>query len=100
MDNAPDLRHARRRLKGMTVMKAKDANLLQTLRRGMDAVSLIAQAPEGLSIAEIAARLGVNRAIAYRIVATLDSDGFVTRGDGGRIFLGGAVLRDFSFAMI
>ena len=76
----------------MTVMKAKDANLLQTLRRGMDAVSLIAQAPEGLSIAEIAARLGVNRAIAYRIVATLDSDGFVTRGDGGRIFLGGAVL--------
>ena len=72
--------------------KQKETNLLQTLQRGMEAFMLVARTPGGLLVAEIADRLGVNRAIAYRIVATLESDGFVTRGSGGRIYLGGAVL--------
>lgn len=73
-------------------MKPKADNLLQTLRRGMEAFTLIAERPEGLTVAQIAERLGVDRAIAYRIVATLEADGFVMRGTEGRIHLGGAVL--------
>lgn len=71
---------------------AKAGNQLQTLRRGMEAISLVAECPEGLSVAQLAERLNVDRAIAYRIVATLEADSFVSRGPDGRIYLGGAIL--------
>ncbi len=67
-------------------------NLLQTLRRGMQTLTLVADRPEGVSIAQIAEILGVDRAIAYRIVATLEVDGFLSRASTGHIHLGGAIL--------
>lgn len=67
-------------------------NLLQTLRRGTQALTLVADRPEGMSIAQIAECLGVDRAIAYRIVATLEADGFLSRASTGHIHLGGAIL--------
>lgn len=71
---------------------AKSGNLLQTLRRGMEAFSLVAEHPEGLTIAQLAEKMGIDRAIAYRIVATLEADAFVSRAPNGRIYLGGAIL--------
>lgn len=66
---------------------------LQTLERGIDALGLISEAPEGLTVARIADALGVHRAIAYRIVATLEARGLVTRGGDGRVMIGGGLMR-------
>ncbi len=67
-------------------------NLLQTLRRGMETITLVADHPDGLSIAQLAEKLQVDRAIAYRLVATLEADSFVSRAASGNVFLGGAIL--------
>ncbi|MBG6156250.1 DNA-binding IclR family transcriptional regulator [Labrenzia sp. EL_159] len=67
-------------------------NLLQTLQRGMEALTHVADSPDGLSVAQLADKLQVDRAIAYRIVATLEADAFVWRAANGNIFLGSAVL--------
>lgn len=72
---------------------------LQTLDRGLQALMLIAAAEEGVAVADLARDLGIDRAIAYRIAATLEQRGLVTRsarpGPGtasGRLFLGAGVL--------
>ncbi|MDL4864877.1 helix-turn-helix domain-containing protein, partial [Halomonas elongata] len=65
---------------------------LQTLDRGLHALKTIARYPGGLSIAELAEELGINRAIAYRIVATLEVHALVYRRDDGAICLGGEIL--------
>jgi DNA-binding IclR family transcriptional regulator len=67
---------------------------LQTLDRGLRALDIVSQRPGGISIAELAAELGVARAISYRIVATLEAHSLVTRTDEGRIRLsaGTAIL--------
>lgn len=64
---------------------------LQTLDRGLRALDFVSLQPAGAPISEIARELGVHRAIAYRIVSTLESHGLVTRTDGGRVRLGAAV---------
>lgn len=66
---------------------------LQTLERGIEALLLVARIPNGLKAAEIAARLGLNRAVTYRIISTLGDQGMVRRLEDGRIVLGaGAFL--------
>ena len=65
---------------------------LQTLDRGIRALTLVAGHPSGLSVAEIAASLGVHRAIAYRLVATLEAHALVHRLPDGRIVPGGGTL--------
>lgn len=70
----------------------KTGSQLRTLRRGMEAISLIAEHPGGLSVAQLAEKLNVDRAIAYRIVTTLEADSFASRAPDGRIYLGGAIL--------
>lgn len=70
---------------------------LQSLDRGLRALSLVSLAPEGLTVAEIATRLGTDRATAYRIVDTLEQHALVTRGVGKRVRLGaGAVVFAYS----
>lgn len=64
---------------------------LQTLDRGLSALALIAEHSEGMTIAELARQLDVHRAIAYRIVATLESHALVTRTTEGPIRLGAGV---------
>jgi DNA-binding IclR family transcriptional regulator len=63
---------------------------LQTLDRGLTALTLIAEHPAGISIAELAEALDVHRAICYRIVATLREHGLVSRDSDGRVRLGAA----------
>lgn len=61
---------------------------LQTLDRGLRALDIVAQAPAGISVADLAKELDVHRAICYRIVATLEAHALVTRAEDGRIRLG------------
>lgn len=57
---------------------------LQTLDRGLAALSLLAEAPAGLKPAELADRLGVHKAIAYRLLATLEAHSLIRRLPDGR----------------
>ncbi|EIE50021.1 hypothetical protein AL036_08065 [Salipiger aestuarii] len=61
---------------------------LQTLDRGIEALLLVAEASGGLTVGDLATRLGLHRAVTYRIVATLADRGMVRRGVDGRIVLG------------
>ena len=68
------------------------AETSQTLDRGLRALSEIARHPEGLSLAELASRLEVNRTIVYRLVSTLVAHGLVRRDARGRAYVGAGVL--------
>lgn len=61
---------------------------LQTLDRGLSALEFISLNPRGVTITNLSNHLGVHRAIAYRLVATLQHRGYVTRTHTGRIRLG------------
>ena len=65
---------------------------LRTLDRGLRALSLIAQAESGLSIPDLADRIGIHRTIVYRIAATLEQHGLVARGPKGMLRLGAGIV--------
>ena len=69
------------------------AETSQTLDRGLRALDALASSPDGLSVAELAARLRVHRTIVYRLVATLEQHALVRRDAGGRLHVGLGVLR-------
>ena len=75
-----------------TAHSKQPTNTLQTLDRGLSALTLIAQQEDGMSISELAAALDVHRAIAYRIAATLEVRGLIVRAPGGRLRLGPGLL--------
>lgn len=56
----------------------------QTLARGLAALQAVAATPEGLTIQQIADRVGVHRTIAYRLLNTLTSFRLVAKGEDGR----------------
>jgi DNA-binding IclR family transcriptional regulator len=56
----------------------------QTLARGLNALQLVADAPSGLTVQQIADGVGVHRTIAYRLLATLTQFRFVAKGEDGR----------------
>jgi DNA-binding IclR family transcriptional regulator len=57
----------------------------QTLSRGIRTLEILADAAAPLTIADLAARLGVHRSIAYRILRTLEDHSLVMRDDSGRV---------------
>jgi DNA-binding IclR family transcriptional regulator len=65
----------------------------QTLDRGLRLLELVAEAPSGLTVTEAAERLGVGRAVVYRLVGALSAHAMVRRDDAGRLRLGAGVLR-------
>lgn len=67
------------------------ATTLQTLDRGLHALEIVAEHAEGISVAELAERLDVHRAIAYRIVTTLEQHGLVARSAEGPLRLGAGI---------
>ena len=77
---------------GQDARPAKEPNTLQTLDRGLRALAAISGQEDGLSVADLAARLGVHRAITYRLAKTLEAHGLVARGAEGRLFLGAGLL--------
>jgi DNA-binding IclR family transcriptional regulator len=56
----------------------------QTLARGLTALQLVADAPAGLTVQQVADGVGVHRTIAYRLLATLTQFRFVAKGEDGR----------------
>ncbi|MFV0385566.1 IclR family transcriptional regulator [Paracoccus sp. (in: a-proteobacteria)] len=66
---------------------------LQTLDRGIKALFLIGSSEGGVTIGDVASHLGVDRAIAYRVVATLEANALITRQPQGRLHIGSGVLR-------
>ncbi|MBM3686876.1 MAG: helix-turn-helix domain-containing protein [Actinobacteria bacterium] len=64
----------------------------QTLDRGLRVLSVLADSPEGLTVTEVAAALGVSRTVVYRLIVTLEQHGLVRRGTDARCRLGLAVL--------
>ncbi len=69
------------------------AETSQTLDRGVRLLELIAEAPNGRTVAELAADLEVGRTVVYRLLTTLEQHGLVQRDDSGRARLGLGVLR-------
>lgn len=64
----------------------------QTLDRGIRVLRELAEVPGGLTVTELAARLGVNRTVMYRLLATLEHHSLVRRDADGRVRLGLGVL--------
>ncbi|WP_334152945.1 IclR family transcriptional regulator [Microbacterium sp.] len=60
----------------------------QTLSRGIRILEILADARHPLTIDEIAARLGVHRSIAYRLLRTLEDHGLIGRDAAGSVSLG------------
>jgi DNA-binding IclR family transcriptional regulator len=56
----------------------------QTLARGLTALQLVAGSGTGLTMQELADRIGVHRTIAYRLLSTLTQFRLVAKGDDGR----------------
>jgi len=57
----------------------------QTLSRGIRALEILADAPEPMTIAELAVAMGVHRSVAYRILRTLEDHSLLVRDDAGRV---------------
>lgn len=70
----------------------RPAETAQTLDRGLRLLHLVADAPGGLTVTEAATRLGVGRAVVYRLVGALADHGMVRRDSRGRLRLGVGVL--------
>lgn len=60
----------------------------QTLSRGIRILEILADARTALTIDEVAARLGVHRSVAYRLLRTLEDHRLITRDSSGAVALG------------
>ncbi|MFD8588407.1 IclR family transcriptional regulator [Streptomyces sp. NPDC059506] len=69
------------------------AETSQTLDRGLRVLKLLAETDHGLTVTELANKLGVNRTVVYRLLATLEQHSLVRRDLGGRARVGLGVLR-------
>ena len=66
---------------------------LQSLSRGLRALSVVLESANGLSLSELADAMGIHKATVLRIVRTLVDEGYVTADPRGpRYFPGPAVL--------
>jgi DNA-binding IclR family transcriptional regulator len=63
----------------------------QTLDRGIRALELVAAAPQGMTVQEVADRLEVHRTIAHRLLTTLADHHLVARGPDNRFRAGGGL---------
>ena len=70
----------------------KHPNTLQTLDRGLHALTVISQHEDGLSVGVLAELLGIHRAIGYRVVSTLEMHGLISRDQEGQLRLGTGLL--------
>ncbi len=68
------------------------AETSQTLDRGLRALRTLAATPSGMSITALAAEIGVNRTVVYRLVTTLELHGLARRDANGRLHVGLGVL--------
>ncbi|TVL89169.1 IclR family transcriptional regulator [Streptomyces sp. SAJ15] len=69
------------------------AETSQTLDRGLRVLKLLADTDHGLTVTELSTKLGVNRTVVYRLLATLEQHALVRRDIGGRARVGLGVLQ-------
>ena len=69
------------------------AETSQTLDRGLRVLRLLAETSGGMTVTELAAQIGVNRTVVYRLLATLEQHGLARRDPDGRARLGLGVLQ-------
>lgn len=72
---------------------APEPETSQTLDRGIRVLTALADATSGLTVAQLAERVGAPRTAGYRLVATLEAHGLARRDADGRVHLGVGVLR-------
>jgi DNA-binding IclR family transcriptional regulator len=65
----------------------------QTLARGLRAVEIIAQAPDGMTGAEVARSMGAHQSIVYRLLQTLVQSGIVRRDSDNHYRIGLSTLQ-------
>lgn len=68
------------------------AETSQTLDRGLRVLEVLAASPNGLTVTSLAAQVGVNRTVVYRLVATLEQHGLARRDSAGLVHVGLGVL--------
>lgn len=68
------------------------AETSQTLDRGLRVLEAVADSPEGITVTELAAALGIGRTVVYRLVVTLEQHALIRRSSDGRCRLGLGVL--------
>lgn len=68
------------------------AETSQTLDRGLRVLAVLASHPNGLTVTELSASVGVNRTVVYRLVTTLEQHGLARRDSAGRLHIGLGVL--------
>ncbi|MEW9532471.1 helix-turn-helix domain-containing protein [Microbispora sp. NPDC049125] len=68
------------------------AESAQTLERGLRLLRLLADAGRGRTPTELAQELGLSRPVVYRLLTTLQAEGFAHRDAEGRVHLGFGVL--------
>ncbi len=68
------------------------AETSQTLDRGLRVLSVLARSTSGFTVTDLAAEMGVNRTVLYRLVATLEQHNLVRRDAQGRLHAGLGVL--------
>lgn len=64
----------------------------QTLDRGLRVLEVLAASPGGLNVTALAAEVGVNRTVVYRLLATLEQHGLARRDSSGLVHVGLGVL--------
>jgi DNA-binding IclR family transcriptional regulator len=64
----------------------------QTLARGLSALELVAAADDGMTVQEVAERLGVHRTIASRLLCALAQYRLIARDAGGRYRVGSGLI--------
>ena len=68
------------------------AETSQTLDRGLRVLEVLASSPNGRSVTSLAAEVGVNRTVVYRLVTTLEQHGLARRDPAGLVHVGLGVL--------
>nr|WP_067288179.1 IclR family transcriptional regulator [Marinobacterium profundum] len=70
------------------------------LARGLALLHAFDGSPRGMSMAEIARRLKINRSSVFRLVYTLEADGYLQRIDNGSRYRLGARVLDLGFRFL
>ena len=62
--------------------------VIQSVDRALRLLTIVATSADGLGAGEVAARAGINRSTAWKLLATLERHGLVDRDAGGRYIAG------------
>ncbi|PVG81092.1 IclR family transcriptional regulator [Nocardioides gansuensis] len=68
------------------------AETSQTLDRGLRVLEVLAESSDGMTVTELAAALGVNRTVVYRLISTLEQHALLRRDSRGRLSVGLGIL--------